>query len=105
MAKAEEIGTALSTDEELEIIVSKLTKCTLDKGKDAIQATMQAIMKCLVSNETVHIRKFGTFHLKKRKASRRKNFEGEIKIQKTYWMIRFKPSPKFRTYVNKMMAT
>ncbi len=105
MAKAEDIGTSLTTDEELEIFVSKLLSGTIDEGKEAVQATMQSIMKCLVANETVHIRKFGTFHLKKRKASRAKGLDGKPKIQSSYWMIRFKPSPKFRNYVSKMMVT
>lgn len=105
MPKAEEIGTAITTDEELEMFVSRMLKGSLDEGKEAIQATMHCILKCLVANETVHIRGFGTFFLKKRKASRAKNLEGTSKIQTSYHMIRFKPSPKFKNYVNKMMST
>lgn len=89
-----------TTDEELEVLFGRKIRVNREAAAQIIKDFTETLTKCLKGNTMVHIRKLGTFSLKKRKGGRAKNLDGKVIQMPEYNMVRFSPSGGMKEAVN-----
>ena len=97
----EKLARSSKTDEDLFYYLARELRESPEDSKRILIGVVEALRKCLKEQSIINIRRLGVLHLKKKKPSKRRNFEGELKTQEKYFMIRFKPASSFREFINK----
>ena len=85
--------------------IAKKTGIEVMQTETVVESFMNTVKEQLINNETIYLRGFGSFQLKKRAAKKARIIRKNLAITiPAHFIPSFKPSKKFRNMVKKRIT-